>query len=204
MIPTTASAFTIGDATPDTTPTFQRALTANDLSAELIRFVRAGDTDMATQTIELIIRELAVIVEDYKLDLTEVLPHVKCDECGRNAVDCRRTSGGRLCIACLDERLSVLASAPPIDIDRREVLERATEAVTLRGDCHGAPAESFARIAAMWSVIFRHEVRAHEIALCLVALKLVRATASPTHADNWVDMAGYAACGAEAAKGKAA
>ncbi|QXN72463.1 hypothetical protein RCTHUNDERBIRD_54 [Rhodobacter phage RcThunderbird] len=30
-------------------------------------------------------------------------------------------------------------------------------------------------------------------------MKLVRATNSPAHVDNWADLAGYAACGAELA-----
>lgn len=36
-----------------------------------------------------------------------------------------------------------------------------------------------------------------QVALMLAELKVVRAWGNPTHADNWCDLAGYAACGGE-------
>lgn len=61
----------------------------------------------------------------------------------------------------------------------------------------GARAEDYGStlepIAAMWSVIFGHQVSYQQVAQCMVAVKLVRLNASPDHRDSWVDIAGYAA-----------
>ena len=85
-------------------------------------------------------------------------------------------------------------------MDRRQCLDAAAEAVLKnRQNLYGTPEDGFAGIAAIWSVLLGRKVASYEVALCLAALKLVRATNSPQHADNWADLAGYAACGAELA-----
>ena len=85
-------------------------------------------------------------------------------------------------------------------MNRKECLDSAAEAVLKnRQELYGKPEDGFAGIAAIWSVILGRKIASHEVALCLAALKIVRATNSPAHADNWVDMAGYAACGSEIA-----
>ncbi|WP_394072895.1 DUF6378 domain-containing protein [Xanthobacter autotrophicus] len=66
---------------------------------------------------------------------------------------------------------------------------------------YGGPEDSFRDIAALWSVILRRDVSLHEVALCLDALKTARLMTNPSHADSWVDKAGYAACGAEVSTG---
>ena len=85
-------------------------------------------------------------------------------------------------------------------MNRKECLDSAAEAVLKnRQELYGKPSSGFAGIAAIWSVLLGRKIASHEVALCLAALKMVRATNSPAHADNWVDMAGYAACGSEIA-----
>ena len=85
-------------------------------------------------------------------------------------------------------------------MNRKECLDTAAEAVLKnRQELYGKPEDGFAGIAAIWSVILGRKIASHEVALCLAALKIVRAANSPAHADNWVDMAGYAACGSEIA-----
>ena len=85
-------------------------------------------------------------------------------------------------------------------MNRKECLDSAAEAVLKnRQELYGKPEDGFAGIAAIWSVILGRKIASHEVALCLAALKIVRAANSPTHSDNWVDMAGYAACGSEIA-----
>jgi hypothetical protein len=37
----------------------------------------------------------------------------------------------------------------------------------------------------------------HQVAIMLIDLKAARAWNNEEHADNWIDMAGYAACGGE-------
>lgn len=83
--------------------------------------------------------------------------------------------------------------------NRATVLDGARQATMQREDHHGAPGMMFARIAELWSVILDAAVLAHHVALCLAALKIARAVEDPHHGDNWVDMAGYAACGGEVA-----
>jgi hypothetical protein len=45
-------------------------------------------------------------------------------------------------------------------------------------------------------------VSATDVAVMMGLLKIARIKTSPAHADNWVDLAGYAACGGELAAGK--
>lgn len=82
---------------------------------------------------------------------------------------------------------------------RGTVLDDARHATMQREERHGAPGVMFLRIAELWSSILGHRVRAHHVALCQAALKIARAVEDPTHGDNWVDLAGYAACGGEVA-----
>lgn len=86
-------------------------------------------------------------------------------------------------------------------MNRREVLDTAAELIDgQRADDYGDASESFARLSRIWSGILGQEVTAAQVALCLAGLKLSRLAATPTHADSWVDLAGYAALGAEVAE----
>lgn len=83
---------------------------------------------------------------------------------------------------------------------RAGILEQATQAVTVdRAATHGRVERSFADLAAIWSVRLGRPVSPAQVALMLVDLKVVRAWGNPGHADNWIDIAGYAACGGEIA-----
>lgn len=66
-----------------------------------------------------------------------------------------------------------------------------------RESAYGIPENSFDSIAKIWQVILKTEVTPQQVALCMVALKVVRATSSPNKSDNYVDMAGYAAIAGE-------
>ena len=83
---------------------------------------------------------------------------------------------------------------------RAAILDQARQAVTRdRAATHGAVEASFAQIAAIWSVRLGVPVTPAQVAILLVDLKTVRAWGNPGHADNWIDIAGYAACGGELA-----
>jgi hypothetical protein len=79
-----------------------------------------------------------------------------------------------------------------------------------RNNQYGSPTQDFARTAGIWTALFGGKVdsatggtvpfAAHDVALALAAVKLSRLTWSPLKGDSWVDLAGYAACGAEAAE----
>lgn len=74
-----------------------------------------------------------------------------------------------------------------------------------RDAAYGAPTQNLANTAEMWTAQLRHKLRAgavvepHEVAALLISLKLARLVASPGKRDNWLDVAGYAACGWEVA-----
>lgn len=61
-----------------------------------------------------------------------------------------------------------------------------------RGRIYGDMVGTHARIAEVWSGILGRHVSAHQVALCMVGLKLVRADLSPDHLDSHDDMQGYA------------
>lgn len=61
-----------------------------------------------------------------------------------------------------------------------------------RRDVYGPAEESFARIASVWSAILKREVTSHQVALCMIGLKLCR-EANCKNRDNLVDIAGYVA-----------
>ncbi len=83
---------------------------------------------------------------------------------------------------------------------RQAVLDRAAQAVTVdRAATHGDVEASFVALSAIWSARLGVTVSAAQVAIMLVDLKGTRAWGNPGHEDNWVDIAGYAACGAEVA-----
>lgn len=75
---------------------------------------------------------------------------------------------------------------------RDEILDEAKRLTT------GAP-ESFAKVGIVWEQIIGVPVSAADVALMMSVVVIFRATESPTKADNWVDLAGYAALGGEIA-----
>lgn len=85
-------------------------------------------------------------------------------------------------------------------MNRSEVLDAAHQAVTVdRAATYGAAESSFSSLAALWSARIGVPLSMTQVAIMLIDLKTVRAWSNPGHIDNWVDMAGYAACGGEIA-----
>lgn len=85
-------------------------------------------------------------------------------------------------------------------MNRAQILDAAKEAVTVdRAATHGAVEDTFAAIARVWSARLGVTVLPYQVAIMLADLKTCRAWGNPGHADNWVDLAGYAACGGELA-----
>lgn len=91
-------------------------------------------------------------------------------------------------------------------MNRAEVLNTALAAVEQRGRSYGKPENNFARIARRWNLhlLNRYGVEpkldAVDVAVMMADMKLARLEETPTHDDSWVDLAGYAACGAEVAR----
>lgn len=81
---------------------------------------------------------------------------------------------------------------------RSEVLTTADGLINGdRAAAYGDPGESSERLGKLWGALLGVEVTPAEVAMCLAALKLSRLAQSPDHFDSWVDLAGYAALGAE-------
>lgn len=68
-----------------------------------------------------------------------------------------------------------------------------------RNSAYGDPEDNFGDIAAFWSTYLDHPITSYDVAAMMILVKCSRMKTSPFATDHWVDAAGYAACGAEAA-----
>lgn len=83
-------------------------------------------------------------------------------------------------------------------MSREEVLDTAREYVTKdRAADHGELEDTFARISELWTVYLGTNVTEVDVALMMALLKIARASGNPRHEDNYIDIAGYAACAGE-------
>lgn len=95
-------------------------------------------------------------------------------------------------------------------MNRQEILDAAAKCVNGdRDEQYGKPEDSFKRIAKLWSVYLRtylesydpHThgdlIRERDVAAMMALVKIARISSGRRHPDNWVDLAGYAACGGE-------
>jgi len=107
--------------------------------------------------------------------------------------------------------ISGTSIVPEPDNTRTRVLENARLAVTQdRQNTYGTPEQNFQTIANLWNAYWNAVLkvrdkesnffRPHDVAIFLDLVKTARLVTSPAHFDNWVDKAGYSACGAECAK----
>lgn len=83
-------------------------------------------------------------------------------------------------------------------VTRADVLDTAKAYVTKdRAADHGDMEDNFTTIGNYWSVHLGINVSATDVAVMMTLLKLARIKSNREHYDNWVDGAGYLACGAE-------
>lgn len=85
---------------------------------------------------------------------------------------------------------------------REEVLNNALACVSgNREQDYGSPEQNFRTIALLWSVYIQRLGRGYledkDVAAMLALLKIARIASGNAKADNWIDLAGYAACGGE-------
>jgi len=92
-------------------------------------------------------------------------------------------------------------SIPPIVLTTRgTVLDLARKYVTKdRAADHGNMEDNFSMIAGLWSVYLGKEIKPYDVGAMMTLLKTARIKSNPAHLDNWVDGAGYMACGGELA-----
>lgn len=85
-------------------------------------------------------------------------------------------------------------------MNRTEILEAARQAVAVdRAATYGEAERNFGVIADLWSAYTGQALEPHDVAAMMILLKVALISGNPRHADSWVDVAGYAACGGEIA-----
>ena len=90
-------------------------------------------------------------------------------------------------------------------MNRADILYEAKICVTRdRNATHGNPEDSFAAIAELWSAHLHQRITGIDVAVMMALLKCARIKANPANPDNWIDGAGYLACGGEIATGASA
>ena len=92
-------------------------------------------------------------------------------------------------------------------MDRLDILKAAQTCVCGdREQDYGNPEDNFGTIAQLWTIYLSklpsddHGVPwlgSKDVAAMLALLKIARIASGHAKADNWVDLAGYAACGGE-------
>ena len=96
-----------------------------------------------------------------------------------------------------------MAFEPDPKTPRRQSLEEAADLIDGdRNKSYGSPTQNFENIAEMWTTFLKHKLKdgetldASDVADLMILLKIARNIASKKH-DTYVDVAGYAGCGAE-------
>lgn len=92
-------------------------------------------------------------------------------------------------------------------MNRAEILKAAERCVCGdREQDYGTPEDNFSTVAKMWEVYLGKKCCSLNAELCIVPedvaamlalLKIARIASGHAKDDNWVDLAGYAACGGE-------
>lgn len=82
--------------------------------------------------------------------------------------------------------------------DREKCLREACEIVNgARNQTYGNVEDNFQKIANLWSCYLGFGVGPIDVAMMMVLLKAARVSTGTIHLDNFVDVAGYAACAYE-------
>jgi len=109
-----------------------------------------------------------------------------------------------LCPGCNDtphpgvpcEEAVTLRGSDPAEACLRKALDVVTGA---RRKSYGTPEDNFQRIANLWNSHLSEKDGAPltptDVAVMMILMKCARLQETPNHADSWVDIAGYAACG---------
>lgn len=86
---------------------------------------------------------------------------------------------------------------------RKDILDAANKCVNgdREGD-YGSPERNFDTIAKFWNAYIQTKTRpvtltGSDVAAMMALMKISRISSGNVKADNWIDLAGYAACGGE-------
>lgn len=87
---------------------------------------------------------------------------------------------------------------------RKDILDAALKCVNGdRDEQYGSPETSFEVIGDLWTVYLSNckdtsvNIHANDVAAMMSLFKIGRIATGQVKADNWIDLAGYAACGGE-------
>lgn len=122
-----------------------------------------------------------------------------CKLCG-----CETTRGSLPCYWHKDRQTN---RGETVEATRAHVLELARKCVCGDREAqYGSPESNFALIAAFWGLYLEEKlhlaevaIEAEDVAMMMALLKIARSTTGQVKLDNYVDLAGYAACGGEIA-----
>lgn len=85
-------------------------------------------------------------------------------------------------------------------LKRADILNEALMIVTSdRQDAYGNLEDNFRIIAQLWMAYMGLEFTAEDVAVLMALLKIARISTGKYKADNYIDLAGYAACAGEIA-----
>lgn len=83
---------------------------------------------------------------------------------------------------------------------RIDILTSADEIVNKnREDDYGSVEDNFKTISQMWNAYLHldNAIAPKDVAAMMALLKIARISSGHNKSDNWIDLAGYAACGGE-------
>ena len=81
---------------------------------------------------------------------------------------------------------------------RTEILRQAHDCVMEdRAADHGDMENNFKTISDLWSTFLDIDISPSQVGMLMCLLKIARQKSNPKHADNYIDLAGYAACTGE-------
>ena len=85
-------------------------------------------------------------------------------------------------------------------MNRAAILDESKRLTTTdREQAYGDCVDTHRKIASMWSLILSEPIGAEEVALCMAAVKMIRAAYDPKNADHFIDGAAYMAIAGECA-----
>ena len=77
--------------------------------------------------------------------------------------------------------------------NREAIFDEARVLIQDRGRIYGSPYTNHKRIAELWSGLLEFPITAHQVVLCMAAVKLARLVETPSHHDSIVDAVAYLA-----------
>lgn len=71
------------------------------------------------------------------------------------------------------------------------VISKVLETINNRGEAYGPPHKGMARTAQLWTGYLGVPITAHQVAACMMLIKISRLAETPQHEDSLLDVGGY-------------